>query len=78
MDALFLLMFTIVLNFVPHCLKLLTFAFLFETLRNIPVFTAVFSHKSCPSARYASAANTVCKANYKFREHKVPFDQILK
>jgi hypothetical protein len=47
-------------------------------LRDFPLFTVGSSHKSCPSARSASAANTICKDNDIFSKQLVTLNHILK
>jgi hypothetical protein len=56
----FLLIFTVNINSALLHSKLLILAFFLENLEIFP-FTVGASRKNCPSARCASASNTVCK-----------------
>jgi hypothetical protein len=47
-------------------------------IRNFRDFTVGSSHKSCPSARSASAANTICKDIGMFSKQVVKLNHILK
>jgi hypothetical protein len=68
----FLLILTVVLNFVFICLKLLALAFLFEILESPPVYTASsLKVVSCPPTRCTSTARTVCKDIDIFRKQLV-------
>jgi hypothetical protein len=43
------------------CPSLLEIVGIHAPFRDFPLFTVGSSHKSCPSARSVSAANTICK-----------------
>jgi hypothetical protein len=49
-----------------------------RNFRDFPLFTVGSSHKTCPSARSASAANTICKDIVVFSKQLVTLNHILK
>jgi hypothetical protein len=49
-----------------------------QNFRDFPSFTVGASRKKCPSARFASTANTVCKDFGIFSKHLVMLSHILK
>jgi hypothetical protein len=49
-----------------------------RNFRDFPFFTVGSSHKSCPSARSTSAANTMCKDIDIFSKQLVTLYHILK
>jgi hypothetical protein len=74
----FLLMFILVLNFCPFLLETFGIHVHVRNFRHFPLFTVASSHKSCPSTRSASAANTICKDIDIFNKQLVTLNHILK
>jgi hypothetical protein len=77
LDAFFLVNAKTVLNLALPQLKLLPFAS-YSTFQKFPLFTVGSSRENCPSARCASATDTVCKDTDIFSKHLVIFNHILK
>lgn len=78
LDAHFLLISRMVLNFVVPCLKLMAFVFPTRNFWDVSSFTLRPSRKHCPSTWNASATNTVCKPTDIFSKYLVSLDYILK
>jgi hypothetical protein len=65
-------------KFCPSLLETVGICVPIRNVRELPLFTAAFLHKSCPSARCASAAHVIFKDTDIFRKQVVTLNHILK
>jgi hypothetical protein len=78
LDALFLVNFYTGFKFCPSLLETVGIHVPVRNFRDFPLFAVGSSHKSCCSAKSASAANTICKDTDIFSKQLVTVNYILK